>query len=848
MATSITHFGATWTFSENRQTGTFLNGEPWVVGPVTVTAITPTNQGGEWTNDELLAWRGVQGQRAWIPTLDYAPNEAGADETAPNQGWTPNPYSRTLGVDGFLRLWPVGKRGGAAYTASESPYTITIGSKSSGSMIIERPNRLHGLYPETLYAPGLGDFKTLINSPTAPTPDWQSYLNPSTQEEPGQGWAGPMATYYDLSRDKSLTANLPFTLSAGQILITAIGKIAGAPLKAAGSPEADVNVHPFGGERINAHVALTVITADEAARAPTSFRPALYNYDADTQTTPPRAIVYDQDDISFDFLKNITIPVGLETTHTQQDIEASLPALPWWEYSDTFWQTDRGGVQNTSTAGFNGNVTSNSYGVEIGHKWANTITWLNLRHHSDDAQNNAIKRKALIQVIQCSLDVLSFIKAGGLIIGTGGGHKGGRKLMAFTAGQALNVPALLQIAGRKDVFGEGFHTHVVRQAYLNDTSWNTTDRYTLEELGIADWNTCGPNPRCSSKLFNWSNYRSVWNNFNATIMVADFLGMHAIWNDDISFAYMERMIALGAGPPNGYVNSVATSLTQVVGGNSNSPRFYIGRKIVTNKPTIVHSLPNNGSTTSFLVPDKIGTIIGGPVNISNVNWWQIRYKNGPTAATSPLTGWSPQTDITKMPQKAFTNTIPLNGGIFEPGKQLAITAPKTDASVYYSVALPIQSISYIGDWPSATQTVTIVSPGHGIPLGSTFDAVLSGIQNTFQQPGYAQNPDTLNGTTQTLSVINANTLTFPTSYLVNNISVTNGKFLPYPGDYDIDGIPIVSRAGKIGTTSYSLPAGDTTFSIAVVREGYDMSNIVSSTFRIDSSGKPVQPSQLKIIS
>lgn len=40
-ASSVSHYGITWTFSADRATGTFANGEPWVVGPVTVTQIDP---------------------------------------------------------------------------------------------------------------------------------------------------------------------------------------------------------------------------------------------------------------------------------------------------------------------------------------------------------------------------------------------------------------------------------------------------------------------------------------------------------------------------------------------------------------------------------------------------------------------------------------------------------------------------------------------------------------------------------------------------------------------------------------------------------------------------------------
>ena len=40
-ATQVSHYGITWNFSSDRPTGTFVNGEPWVIGPVTITNINP---------------------------------------------------------------------------------------------------------------------------------------------------------------------------------------------------------------------------------------------------------------------------------------------------------------------------------------------------------------------------------------------------------------------------------------------------------------------------------------------------------------------------------------------------------------------------------------------------------------------------------------------------------------------------------------------------------------------------------------------------------------------------------------------------------------------------------------
>ncbi len=42
-AKTVSYFNATWTVSEDRPTGVFANGEPWVVGPVTLVSVTPNN-------------------------------------------------------------------------------------------------------------------------------------------------------------------------------------------------------------------------------------------------------------------------------------------------------------------------------------------------------------------------------------------------------------------------------------------------------------------------------------------------------------------------------------------------------------------------------------------------------------------------------------------------------------------------------------------------------------------------------------------------------------------------------------------------------------------------------------
>ena len=41
---SVTQYGITWHFGETRETGRYANGDWWVVGPVTITSITPASR------------------------------------------------------------------------------------------------------------------------------------------------------------------------------------------------------------------------------------------------------------------------------------------------------------------------------------------------------------------------------------------------------------------------------------------------------------------------------------------------------------------------------------------------------------------------------------------------------------------------------------------------------------------------------------------------------------------------------------------------------------------------------------------------------------------------------------
>lgn len=78
LAIEITHRKVTWTIAGDPVNGTYANGDPWVVGPVTITAITPesTNSIGWWqhgTQVNAVVGTGPQGFDSSMPEGGQGP-------------------------------------------------------------------------------------------------------------------------------------------------------------------------------------------------------------------------------------------------------------------------------------------------------------------------------------------------------------------------------------------------------------------------------------------------------------------------------------------------------------------------------------------------------------------------------------------------------------------------------------------------------------------------------------------------------------------------------------------------------------------------------------------------------
>ncbi len=72
-ASSVTQRGITFTFNTNYEVGTFANGDYWVWGPVTITAMTPAYTGSEngWeVNPEVGTYHGFDAVCKYETTYD----------------------------------------------------------------------------------------------------------------------------------------------------------------------------------------------------------------------------------------------------------------------------------------------------------------------------------------------------------------------------------------------------------------------------------------------------------------------------------------------------------------------------------------------------------------------------------------------------------------------------------------------------------------------------------------------------------------------------------------------------------------------------------------------------------
>ena len=335
----------------------------------------------------------------------------------------------------------------------------------------------------------------------------------------------PNDKVYTRSLDLSLTENLPVILKAGEMLMSAVGQT-----------ESEGGV----GRSVTNEICVLTVSADAPQSG--SFRPSLFS-------TNPREVRYNKSDINYSILKNLA-PVP--ATPSTEDIESRLPALPWFEFDNTWVQTQYGPANNFAADGGPTYPNASSvYGRNIAYKWSYVALWLNT------ANSQAVKEKAMVQTIQAGLDIASFLQHGGAF-NSDGGHKIGRKFPMLLAGLALNDSEILALAADQVTprFSEDQSTFFVLQKDVGRAVNGGIDaQYTQVDVGLPDWGVKHFNdPRNDDR--RWEGgvpYRYVtWPGMAGAVLAVALMEKQGAWNHPAAFAYNERFYKQNRGLGDGF--------------------------------------------------------------------------------------------------------------------------------------------------------------------------------------------------------------------------------------------------------------------------------------------------------
>ncbi|MCE9612834.1 MAG: chitobiase/beta-hexosaminidase C-terminal domain-containing protein [Lentisphaerae bacterium] len=137
-ATSVSRDGVTWTFGRDYATGQYVNGDPWVVGPVTITAISPEpadGRNGTMVNPPVGTTQGFDkdftpGYNDYVPALNVGTNlpltvppDCSIVSSITADGWTPFYTIETFAILTVVREAPA--------AGSFRPCAIGSGSRAS---------------------------------------------------------------------------------------------------------------------------------------------------------------------------------------------------------------------------------------------------------------------------------------------------------------------------------------------------------------------------------------------------------------------------------------------------------------------------------------------------------------------------------------------------------------------------------------------------------------------------------------------------------------------------------------------------------------------------------------------
>ncbi len=414
------------------------------------------------------------------------------------------------------------------------------------------------------------------------------------------------AVRYDATKNVAL--NLPLNLAAGDVLASS----------------------KTGYDGRNYMETVCVLTVLASAPPAGSFRPGPYG-----SSHPVR---FNKSQINWNILKNFAPVTG---TPTKAQIEAKLPALPWWEWSENYSGNLLCPWRNMA-AGNDGQGIPSTYGREIANKWGEIALWLNLNHPQAD------KEKVMIQTIQCGIDIASYLKNGGGFYHDGG-HKCGRKIPLLIAAVALNDSELLALAKNPDIFQEDTQTWIVTQSDVGRSVVSPKETYTQSNVGMAEWGVRHRyEPNQDDSRWVGPAYRNVvWPSMAGPVLAAELMGLKTQWGHPAIFAYTERyksIAGLGGFAGNMWSAYKGAATTPPPGVTVSTPTFSPSPGSYPQAQNVTIATSSSGAsiryTTNGTNPTRTtGIVYSGPVTMGvGVTTLKAIAYNGTDSDSAVVTG------------------------------------------------------------------------------------------------------------------------------------------------------------------------------------------------------------------
>jgi len=271
-------------------------------------------------------------------------------------------------------------------------------------------------------------------------------------------------------------------------------------------------------------------------------------------------------------------------------------------------------------------------------------------------------------MVQAGIDIYGTARIGGYW-GDGGGHNQGRKAIMLLAGKVLNSPAILEFgnAVKYRIFQEDMQTFYVTAADVARThipkNNAPVEDYVASDIGLPEWGVNHKDqPQYDNKLWT-ALYRDVVGPCTlGHILTMRIMGLQSVWNNPAAFDYWDRWYSLSGSKVSTSTNSVqpfVSNMWKAYRGTAITPppppppTFQVNDRISTIRNTNVRATGTlSGTLLGVQVTGSLGVIVGGPIVMDNITWWQVNYDSG-------ADGWSGEDNFAKSTAGPPGPTAPL---------------------------------------------------------------------------------------------------------------------------------------------------------------------------------------------